>query len=233
MTKKSINNWVGIQTEVLERIHSRTWKPGETIPKEIELANEFGCSRVTVNRALRTLADRGILERKRKIGTRVALYPTSNAIFKISLIRKEIENQGNIYDYKLIKPYPVVSKKQREIPGQIKDNSQIVFVRALHQSNKTPFVVEDRWINTAVVPNAIDQSFEKFSPNEWLLENVPYTHGEFSFSAINCSMENSSLLNINKGNAVFQIERTTFDRDQVITNVLLTYHKDYRLEATL
>ncbi len=233
MTRKSINNWVGIQTEVLERIHNRTWKPGETIPKEIELANEFGCSRVTVNRALRTLADRGILERKRKIGTRVALYPISNAIFKISLIRKEIENQGNTYNYKLIKPYPTISKHQRGVHPNITENSHVIFIKALHESNRKPFVVEDRWINTAVVPSAIHQTFEQFSPNEWLLENVPYTHGEISFSAINCPIENSSLLNIDSRDAFFQIERTTFDKEQVITNVLLTYHKDYRLQSTL
>ena len=43
----------------------------------------------------------------------------------------------------------------------------------------------------------------------------------------------SSLLDINPGEAVFQIERTTFDKEKVITNVLLTYHKDYRLKASL
>ena len=43
----------------------------------------------------------------------------------------------------------------------------------------------------------------------------------------------SSLLNIDSGDAVLQIERTTFDRKQVITNVLLTYHRDYKLKASL
>ena len=45
------------------------------IPGEEALAREFGCARATVNRALRDLAEAGVLERRRKAGTRVALQP--------------------------------------------------------------------------------------------------------------------------------------------------------------
>ena len=101
MIEKPINNWLGVQAEVLKRIHDRTWRPGDIIPRETDLASEFGCARVTVNRALRTLADKGVLDRKRKVGTTVALYPTSKATLKIPLIRKEIEEK-NILQASLI-----------------------------------------------------------------------------------------------------------------------------------
>jgi GntR family histidine utilization transcriptional repressor len=43
----------------MRRIADGDWKPGELIPGEVDLADEFGCARATVNRALQDLADAG------------------------------------------------------------------------------------------------------------------------------------------------------------------------------
>ena len=229
----AINNWLGVQTEVLKRIHDRTWEPGEIIPRETDLAYEFGCARVTVNRALRALADKGVLDRKRKVGTTVALYPTSKATLKIPLIRKEIEDLGKVYSYKLLKQTQSKFSKEDRLPTHLSSSDNLLYIEAIHFSDGEPFVIESRYINQKVVTNLESKVFEKNSPNEWLLANVPYTHGAISFSATNCSAEKSTLLKINPSEAVFQIDRTTFDREQVITNVLLTYHKDYQLQTSL
>ena len=229
----AINNWLGVQTEVLKRIHDRTWKPGEIIPRETDLAYEFGCARVTVNRALRALADKGVLDRKRKVGTTVALYPTSKATLKIPLIRKEIQDLGTTYNYKLIRQSTNQTPNEKRLLTHFSINDNLIYIEAIHTSDGKPFVIENRFINQKIVPSFKNQQFEENSPNEWLLANIPYTHGEINFAATNCSVDISSLLDINPGDAVFQIERTTFDEEKVITNVLLTYHKDYRLTASL
>ena len=46
--------------------------PGSLLPGEIELAGQFGVSRVTARRALNELAREGLVDRKRRAGTRVA-----------------------------------------------------------------------------------------------------------------------------------------------------------------
>ncbi|MEP5090001.1 MAG: winged helix-turn-helix domain-containing protein, partial [Paracoccaceae bacterium] len=80
-----INSWHAVQEEVLRRIKNRSWKPGELIPNEADLAIEFGCARATVNRALRALAETGILDRRRKAGTRVALHPVRKVTLEIPI----------------------------------------------------------------------------------------------------------------------------------------------------
>mgnify|MGYP000374306696 CR=1 FL=1 len=67
--------WEDIRAEVLSRIRSKAWPLGTLIPGEEALAQEFGVARATVNRALSELARSGVLERKRKAGTRVAALP--------------------------------------------------------------------------------------------------------------------------------------------------------------
>ena len=48
---------------------SGEWAPGHRIPFEHELATEYGCSRMTVNKALSQLARAGLIERRRRSGS--------------------------------------------------------------------------------------------------------------------------------------------------------------------
>ena len=47
-------------------------QPGEKLPNELELAQQLGVSRATLREAIRTLADRGVLEVRRGKGTFVS-----------------------------------------------------------------------------------------------------------------------------------------------------------------
>ena len=67
--------------------------PGEFIPNEADLALELGCARTTVNRALRAVAETGLLDRRRKVGTKVTTNPVRKATISIPIIRQEIEDK--------------------------------------------------------------------------------------------------------------------------------------------
>jgi GntR family transcriptional regulator of arabinose operon len=55
--------------QILEKIHIGSWKVGDRIPNELELADQFNCSRGTVGKALARLSYEGLVERKPKVGT--------------------------------------------------------------------------------------------------------------------------------------------------------------------
>ena len=58
-----------VRDKLVERIQSGTWKPGQVIPNEHEIAREFGVSHGTARRALIILADFGFLTRRQGSGT--------------------------------------------------------------------------------------------------------------------------------------------------------------------
>lgn len=219
--------------EVLRRIHSRVWKPGALIPNEADLASEFGCARSTVNRALRTLADAGLLDRKRKAGTRVALHPVGKATLNIPIIRQEIEGKGQTYGYTLIEQSICAPSLPVRLRMGLNAAGKLLHIKAVHAGDGVPYVIEDRWINHRVITNAQQTDFSELSANEWLLANAPYTHGEISFSASGATIEMADVLQARSGDALFQVQRTTYDHETAITTVTLTYRPGYQMKTEL
>lgn len=62
------------------RIYGGEITPGDLVPGEQELCQEFGVSRITAKRALNELADAGLVVRERGRGTRVIKRPPAPAV---------------------------------------------------------------------------------------------------------------------------------------------------------
>ncbi len=54
---KQVPAYQRIKNAILDNIHSGKWQAGEAISTEMALAEEFGVSRMTVNRALKELSE--------------------------------------------------------------------------------------------------------------------------------------------------------------------------------
>ncbi|MFL4469204.1 GntR family transcriptional regulator [Tateyamaria armeniaca] len=233
MNSLVFRNWQSVQDEVLRRIRTRMWKPGELIPNEADLAQEFGCARSTVNRALRAVAEAGLLDRRRKAGTRVAAQPVAKATLNIAVIRREVEERGRKYSYQRItrdlRTPPLDVSAAMRTPAK----TALMYVRALHLADDAPYALESRWINPHVVPGAQNEPFQNVSANEWLLQNAPYTHGEISFSALEAEAEDAAVLACAQGSALFAIDRLTWDDDASVTKVRLLFAPGHQMRTVL
>ncbi len=231
MNVQTAQTWRSVQTEALRRIHSREWRPGDLIPNEAELAKEFGCARTTVNRALRGLAEGGLLERRRKAGTRVAAQPVAKATLNIAVIRHEVEDRGARYGYQLARQETRVAPTHISAALGVGAQDELLHVIALHLSNDAPYALEDRWMNTVHVPDALEQDFRSISANEWLLQNVPYTRGEIAFAAKPASEESAKHLNCPEGSALLAVNRLTWDHDQSVTAVQVLFAPGHQMRT--
>jgi GntR family histidine utilization transcriptional repressor len=233
VTDPAIRSWQAVRDEVRRRIAERIWSPGDFIPHETQLAGEFGCARATVNRALRELAEEGFLDRRRKAGTRVAVNPVRRARLEIAVIRDEIETRGSVCRHVLlsreaVEPPPGVRARMGTQPGDVQ-----LHIQTLYLADGAPYVLEDRWINPAAVPAAVGEPFADVSPNEWLVREVPFQGGDFTFSATSATPSEAAALSCEVGDGLFVLERTTWDAESVITSVRLVFHRGYRLHTRL
>ena len=218
-----------IRAELESRISRRAWAPGAAIPGEEALAVEFGAARATVNRALQELARAGLIERKRKSGSRVALHPVREARFVIPLVRAEIEARGATYRYHLLSretgKAPDLLRARLGLPA----GAAMLRLRCLHLADNAPYQYEDRWINLTAVPAAGDETFETIGPNEWLVANAPFSRAEFAFQAARATLAEADLLQLAEGEAVFVAERLTWLAERPVTLVRMVHPPGYRM----
>ena len=229
----SRTNWEDIRTEAMRRIRARVWFPGAVIPTEEDLALEFGCARATVSRALRDLAEAGVLERRRKAGTRVALHPVRKATLDIAVTRLEVESRGQVYGYHLIglvrAATPVAVKSKLGLAQIAQDWLNI---RCLHMADGAAFLYEDRWLNPTMLPDPAPD-FASVSANEWLVSHVSYTRGDITFSASSATDVDVQMLGVAPGAALFITERSTWGEAVPITWVRLAHAPGYRLHTSV
>ena len=218
-----------VRESIRKRILDGDWPPGELIPNEVDLASEFQCARATVNRAVRELAEEGLVERKRKAGTRVRMSPVRRAEFEIPIVRKEIEGQGKAYRFRLI------HRSKEHAPNWIRarmglnSKSQVLHLNCVHYADHIPYQFEDRWINLTALPQADRASFDDLGPTEWLVETVPFSDAEISFSATAADEELAKHLSCAIGDPLFLTERSTWWRGDAITYVRLIFQRGHKM----
>lgn len=222
-----------VKAEILSRIRSRDWAPGTLLPPETELAAEFGVARATVNRAMRELAEEGVVDRRRRAGTRVSAAPVRRARFDVPQIRAEVEATGAEYRYAR------VSREEASVPDWLgaalglRSGAQAVHVEAMHYAAGRPWQFEERWIFLDSVPAAAGESFTATGPNEWLVGELPFSEAEMAFSAALAGPRLAGFLGIAAGDPVFRAERTTWLDGSPVTQARLTYPPGYRMVTRL
>jgi GntR family transcriptional regulator, histidine utilization repressor len=226
-----MQGWEAIRAEVLRRIRARDWPPGALIPGEEALAEEFGVARATVNRALTALAEAGVIERKKRAGTRVAELPVRRARLEIPVIRLDVLGRGLAYDFKLLAdrlaPAPVPVTARLGLP----EGQPMRYLETLHLAGGRPFVLETRWVNPAVLPSPLPD-FAAVSVNEWLVTHVSLVSGDIAFMAEPASPREAEVMGVAAGTPLLVAERTTQGMGGPVTMVRLAHAPGHRVMMT-
>ena len=218
-----------VKEDIRRKIVDGHWGPGELIPNEVDLAAQFQCARATVNRAVRELAEEGLVERKRKAGTRVRLSPVRRAQFEIPIVRKEIESLGKFYRYSMLAREICTAPEWLRVRMGLGEGGQVLHLTCLHYAEEYPYQYEDRWISLDALPHAGDADFSAEGPNEWLVSAVPFSDAEISFSATGADKVLSRHLGCAIGDPLFLAERSTWWQGDAITYVRLVFQRGHKM----
>ena len=225
-------SWKEVRDRIRDQILDRTYAPGDKLPRDADIAEQYGCARTTVQRAMQDLSDTGLIERKRKGGTHVRTDPVSRATLDIPITRLEVEKSGATYGYQLIdrreRPMP------RDIAAKLEQVEPIPMLRvqALHLADHNPHIFEDRWVSLETAPEILDVDLTRDSANEWLVRNKPYTRFDLRIYAISADEETAKMLATEPGSALLVIDRTTWIGTAPITSVRSFTVPGYQLLAS-
>lgn len=212
-----------IRTDVQARILSGEWPPGHRIPAEHELMAAYGCSRMTVNKALGPLTEAGLIERRRRAGTFVARPKIHSAVLDIPDIPVEVASRGQTYAHDLlvrdVRPATADDAEALDVPP----GAPVLALRCLHRANGRPFALEERRVNLTAAPDAREADFARTPPGSWLLAHVPWTEAEHRIAAAPAGRDAGRHLDIPPATACLLLSRRTWRGEERITDVRMTF----------
>ena len=214
-----------IRNAIEGRIMSGALRPGDRIPFEHELMAEYGCSRMTVNKALSALAGAGLISRQRRRGSFVTRPRIHMAALQIPDIREEIEQRGHAYALRLTDQADLDADNAGGALLRLPPRGKLMSLQCVHLADGRPYAVEDRLINLAAVPAARDADFSTIPPGSWLLAHVPWTEAEHRITAA-AAGEAAALLEVPADKPCLVLERWTWRERESITYVRTVFHGD-------
>lgn len=205
-----------IRRDIEDRILSGDWPPGHRVPHEHELATRYSCSRMTANKAMASLAEAGLIVRRRRAGSVVARPHIHSAVLDIPDIPAQIEGRGQRYGLRLLTRE---RRRARREEKALAGDGDLLALECLHLAGDTPFALENRLINLTAVPQAEKVDFAAEAPGTWLLRHVPWTEAEHRIAAISADAKTMRLLELEPHAACLAIERRTWRGPEHITFV--------------
>jgi GntR family histidine utilization transcriptional repressor len=212
-----------IRRAIAALVTSGAWRPGTRVPSEHELMAYTGSSRMTVHRALSALAQDGLIVRRRRAGTLVAVPPAEHAVLAIPSIPEEIAAGGHSHGYALLQRR--LGRASRSIADRfgVGAGERVVYLEALHCADAVPHVLEQRVIVLSAVPRAASTDFSRVAPGTWLLANVPWSRAHHAISAIAADRSSAALLDVEVGSPCLLVERQTWHGSWHLTSARLIY----------
>ena len=199
-----------VKINLQSQMASRAFLPGQRLPSETELCQNFGVSRITVRRALDDLVNEGILERKQGKGTFVAERKSKIQIKPLNNLGGGFTDSkvpGIQQNTRLIsKKVCTCSKMEMEILGLNPEDMVLVFDR-LMLTDGTPMMLDHSVYPAQRFHGMFDQIQNDVSTYKILREQ----YGILSFrtqkeiSIAYAEEEQASLLNCSVGAPLFRV----------------------------
>ncbi len=136
----SVPLYVQIAEIVRRDIENGTLRPGERLPNELEMADRYGVSRLTVRKSFQILSREGILTQRQGKGTFIQeMPPIREGLSSLHSLSTVIEQHGavprvDVLNLRMIKAPPAVARKLRLDPG----NDTVLYIERRHRIDNDP-----------------------------------------------------------------------------------------------
>ena len=212
-----------IKQHIRQEIESGHWPENSRVPSENQLADQFGCSRMTARRALQELSDQGVLVRTQGLGTFVAKLKSQSEMMAIRNIADEIDERGHDYSVIVCEVEQLSADRETAIILGLSEGEPVYSSVLIHLENNLPVQLEQRLVNPALAPGYLECDFQRITPHEFLSEAAPLTEAQHVIEAVSPEPQMMAWLQLADNEPCLQIKRRTFCRKGVVSYARLSH----------
>ena len=216
-------------------IETGTLGPGDRLENEIDMADRIGLSRPTMRRAIQELVAKGLLVRKRGIGTQVVHRQVKRQLELTSLFddltRLNKEPSTKVLAY-------AIQNADEEVAGHLglPAGADVLYLERLRCTGEQPLALMHNWLPTELATALDRDQLESHGMYELIrARGIHLRVASQRVSARAPSTSEAKLLRLARGVPLLTAERTTYDdRGVAIEFARHVYRSDsYAIEFTL
>ena len=188
-------------------------EPGDALPSDAELCEEFAVSRMTARQAVQRLAQEGLLERVPGRGTFVAAPPAHRQAGNLLNFTTEMRRRHRTPASRLLERELREATAEEAVRLKQKPGARVVVVRRLRLADGVPVAVETAVLRAACAEAVLAADLESGSLHATLFAAgfVP-TRGRGTLDAEPAAAADAALLDVPEGSALLVERRLILDQ---------------------
>lgn len=229
---KKIPKHLIIENYIIDEIEKGNLKVGDQIMTEMQLSEKFDIGRLTVNKALTSLMQRGYIERTAGKGSFVSRKVRRSVDAKRSFTEDMrsigLKAGSKLLEYRIIKgaEVPEIAKEL-----QISEEDDLHFFIRLRTGNGEPFALAYTYLVYKLIPDlkisALDGSLDVYLESV----NIPIVSFETRMSAVLPTKEQSRILEL-ENQALLRSTSLRYTNNKVAYEYTQTYYIPNKFEYT-
>jgi GntR family transcriptional regulator len=206
-----ISLYYQLKEELMKKIISKQWPPGEKIPSEKELCSLYGVSRITVRKALDELERSGHLVRRQGKGTFVTNISFEQRLSKFYSFSEELKQRG-LEEHSQVIHFEQTSATE-EVANQLglEPQGQVFKLTRLRLVDQTPYTLETSYIPVDICPTLTKENISiKGLYNSMRMGGIFPDRVIEKFRATVIRKTEAELMGLKLGMPAMHLERVTY-----------------------
>lgn len=222
-----------LKERLIDLIAERVYQPGDQIPSQRELIDEFGASHMTVRRAINELIQEGVIHAIPGKGMFVSPPKQQAEPIPLRGFTEEMTLRGLKTSSRILAAEVVSASTMLASLFEMPLGSSLIYLRRLRLAQGEPIAIQSAYLRAEYCPGLLDFDLESRSLYE-ILHNeygLKFGRARYSFEAALADGEQAQLLDATLPAALLVSEQITFlENDFPIEFVRSVYRGDkYRI----
>ena len=206
------------------------WQPGDMLPPESELIEQYQVSRITVRQALDALVNEGLIYRQRGRGTFVAHPTVEQGLTRIISFTEDMRQRGFVPSTRVLASGLKEASSDIADKLQVPPATQLAFLERLRLADGEPMSIEQSFLVYRYCPGILRGDYAQEPLRELLEERfgVRLVRASQVIRAIAAPRRLAGLLEIASGAPLLAIERVSVSPENTPIEFLRLYHRGDR-----
>ncbi|WP_201385529.1 GntR family transcriptional regulator [Ktedonobacter sp. SOSP1-52] len=210
--KSPLPRYYQLKEIMREKVTSGDWKPGDLIPSERELGEQYGISRMTARQALTELVNEGLFYREQGKGTFVSRNKITQQLIRLTGFTEDISARGQAPATRVLSMHMIPATEDLAERLRLHVGQPIFRLQRLRLADNEPLAIERSHLSFIGCERLLDEDLETQSLYR-ILESrygIQLIQAEQELEAGLTNEEDAKLLNLPMGSPALYTRRTTY-----------------------